>query len=105
MLLVTPYVRQRFSIAHELGHLIYSQAEQLFVDFSDMEMAAYNMDSVQRTIETRSNQFAADLLMPREWLRKDFSHPDLDISLLAKRYEVSEQALWFRLLNLKLIEE
>jgi Zn-dependent peptidase ImmA (M78 family)/DNA-binding XRE family transcriptional regulator len=99
------YVRQKYTIAHEIGHLAYSKDEELFVDFADMEIATCNMDSSQKNTETRANQFAADLLMPRAWLRRDADQMGLDVTLLSKRYEVSEQALWFRLLNLKLATE
>lgn len=106
-----PHVRQRFTIAHELGHLIFHGDEDLFVDFTEMEMAtlAYD-DEAQRKkqgrLETKANQFAADLLMPMKWVRNDFREYSADdLTTLARRYKVSEQALWFRLINLKLVSE
>ncbi len=75
----------------------------MLVDFSDMEVTAL-FDETQRKLESNANQFAADLLMPYDWIRKDFKKPGNDATLLAQRYEVSEQALWFRLKNLKLVE-
>jgi Zn-dependent peptidase ImmA (M78 family)/DNA-binding XRE family transcriptional regulator len=100
-----PSVRQRFTIAHELGHLLYHKEDSLFVDFLDTEMAQYSYNDEQREQETKANQFAADLLMPKKWIKKDFDKYGADgLVLLAQRYEVSEQALWFRLLNLKLVE-
>lgn len=98
-----PNTRQRFTIAHELGHLVYDDKESMLVDFSDMEVTAL-FDETQRKLESNANQFAADLLMPYDWIRKDFKKPGNDATLLAQRYEVSEQALWFRLKNLKLVE-
>lgn len=100
-----PYVRQRFTIAHELGHLVFGSGRELFVDFLEADMVARDEDKTRRSLETKANQFAADLLMPREWIRKDVRHYDFDVTLLAKRYEVSEQALWFRLLTLKLVNQ
>lgn len=97
-----PHVRQRFTIAHELGHCIYANGRDLFVDFGEAEAAARREDSRQQALETRANQFAADLLMPRAWMRADVRARGLDTTMLAKRYEVSEQALWFRLLALGL---
>jgi len=101
-----PYVRQRFSIAHELGHFVLHQEHDLFVDFIEVEMTdlSVDFDEQQRILETQANQFAADLLMPMDWVRRDFhEYGEDNLPFLASRYEVSEQALWFRLLNLKLV--
>jgi Zn-dependent peptidase ImmA (M78 family) len=68
-------------------------------------MVARDEDKTRRSLETKANQFAADLLMPREWIRKDARYYDFDVTLLAKRYEKSEQAIWFRLLTLKLVNQ
>jgi Zn-dependent peptidase ImmA (M78 family)/transcriptional regulator with XRE-family HTH domain len=100
-----PYVRQRFTIAHELGHLIYAENRDLFLDFTEAEAAAWAEDSRHRLHEMKANQFAADLLMPRPWIRDDVRLRGLDVTFLAKRYEVSEQAVWFRLLALGLVQD
>lgn len=97
-----PHVRQQFSVAHELGHHIYSGASDLFVDFTAADTLGRIEDVRQRGVETKANQFAADLLMPRDWVRADVRRHGIDVPLLAKRYHVSEQAIWFRLLNLRL---
>lgn len=99
-----PRVRQQFSIAHEIGHLVYDRSQSLFLDFTEVSMTA-DLEKLQDSkAETRANQFAADLLMPAVWLRKDFERYGAnDLTFLAKRYEVSQQALWFRLLTLKLV--
>lgn len=99
-----PYVRQRFSVAHELGHFVFHEAKDLFVDFTDIDMAMTAMDESERSREMIANWFAADLLMPRRWIREDFDRYGEDnLLLMAQRYDVSEHALWFRLLNLKLV--
>jgi Zn-dependent peptidase ImmA (M78 family)/DNA-binding XRE family transcriptional regulator len=101
-----PNVRQRFTIAHELGHLIYHEGQDLFVDFTDMEVSDLSLDDRERELETKANQFAADLLMPVSWMRNDFNeYGEEGLTYLAQRYEVSEQAAWFRLLNLKLVKQ
>jgi Zn-dependent peptidase ImmA (M78 family)/DNA-binding XRE family transcriptional regulator len=101
-----PHVRQRFTIAHELGHLIYHEGQDLFVDFADVESSDLSLDDKERELETKANQFAADLLMPMDWIKKNFAdHGEDELTYLAQRYEVSEQALWFRLLNLRLVKE
>jgi Zn-dependent peptidase ImmA (M78 family)/transcriptional regulator with XRE-family HTH domain len=98
-------VRQRFSTAHELGHLVLDWEQDLFVDFEGVEsVPRYENDAEYLEQEKRANWFAADLLMPSAWLREDFAEHQANLPLLSKRYEVSQQALWFRLLSLKLIE-
>ncbi len=100
-----PYVRQRFSIAHELGHLAYHEGKQLHVDFVEAEVGM-QLDADQRDAEKIANQFAADLLMPAKWIRDDFTKYGVEnLTLMAQKYQVSEQALWFRLINLKLVAE
>ncbi len=100
-----PYVRQRFTVAHELGHLVFTADRDLFVDFAEIETVAWLQDRTQQALETKANQFAADLLMPRLWIQRDVNLQGPDVTLLARRYGVSEQALWLRLLTLKLVDE
>jgi Zn-dependent peptidase ImmA (M78 family) len=101
-----PRVRQKFSNAHEIGHLVYDRTQSLFLDFTDTSMTA-DLEKLQDAkVETRANQFAADLLMPAMWLRKDVDQYGTEnLTTLAKRYEVSQQAIWFRLLSLKLAQK
>ncbi|MCB2178825.1 ImmA/IrrE family metallo-endopeptidase [bacterium] len=101
-----PNVRQRFSIAHELGHFIYQRDRDLFMDFTDNEMSLLGHNEKDRTNEIQANQFAASLLMPKAWVEKDFKKfGEIGLHLLAQRYIVSEQAMWFRLKNLKLVRD
>jgi len=53
--------------------------------------------------EQEANKFAAELLMPRNMLKRDIEEKEYDIPMLAKRYEVSEQAISVRLLETALI--
>lgn len=99
-----PRVRQRFTLAHELGHFFFSGGAVLFVDFLDNALDLQSDE--RRAAETKANLFAADLLMPKAWLSKDFKEQGIDgLPIMAQKYQVSEQALWFRLLNLKLVQE
>ena len=99
--------RQRFTAAHECGHYFLHRGDgdkQLFVDqaFARGATASAGTDS----IEIEANQFAAELLMPEEMVRESVggqSLSDLDISLLALRFEVSEQAMTLRLVKLDLL--
>lgn len=99
--------RQRFSAAHELGHyILHSRGrDRLFVD------KAYRRSHVSSsgtdTDEIEANRFAAALLMPENLIRQytgDLPITDLDICKLALKFQVSEQAMTLRLVNLGLIE-
>lgn len=100
-----PAVRQRFTIAHELGHYFLHPNKDAFVDYRD------NKKDVMRTPrEKQANMFAAALLMPRQLIRKDVRAlagegvSDDDVAVLARKYSVSEDALRFRLMNLHLFK-
>jgi Zn-dependent peptidase ImmA (M78 family)/transcriptional regulator with XRE-family HTH domain len=95
-------VRQRFTVAHEIGHLIYGEGDDLFVDHSSVEWAAWAVNNKQQRLERKANQFAAHLLMPQSWLRRDFHRYGEDVGRLAQIYGVSEQAMWIQLTNSRL---
>ena len=104
-------MRQRFTVAHELGHLLLHgyttpHADSNFrVRFRDAESST---GSVREEIE--ANQFAAELLMPRELVAAqatriglDYASPDDDdpkLSRLARAFQVSKLALSIRLAGL-----
>ncbi len=96
-----PNVRQRFTIAHELGHFIFHRDIALLIDFYHADIVASGDDETGKR-ETKANQFAADLLMPKNWIERNYRGPD-ELPLLATEYNVSEQALWYRLVTLKLV--
>lgn len=79
-------VRRRFTMAHELGHLMLHPLGVMFRDdtFSGDER------------EVEANKFAAALLMPREFVVSDY-HATRDVKMLARRYVVSESAMRIRL--------
>jgi Zn-dependent peptidase ImmA (M78 family) len=101
-------VRQRFTIAHELGHYHLHQ-DTLFVDGLLRRDDASSLALDPQEIE--ANAFAAELLMPRDLLLPEISQrlpksgvadPARLIRQLAKTFEVSEQAMEIRLANLGL---
>jgi len=100
-------VRQRFTIAHELGHLLLHDTDELHVDRgfvvrlrSDISSLGLDED------EMEANRFAAELLMPTSMLREDLEGREIDLTddetlrALARRYGVSAQALAIRLTGL-----
>jgi len=114
--------RRRFTIAHELGHLVLehipmqSQSEggalhvdRRFLWRDDRSSKATDPQEIQ------ANAFAAALLMPRDMLKRDFMalrkemgdfdlEDDEVVRALADRYKVSLQAMLIRLNNLNLIQ-
>jgi Zn-dependent peptidase ImmA (M78 family) len=106
-------VRQKFTTAHELGHLLLHDQEQLHVDHGFRvrlrdDVSSQGTDEAER----EANLFAASLLMPTEFLEADLASEEyvdlLDDGLLydlARKYGVSTQALVNRLKNLGYIHE
>jgi Zn-dependent peptidase ImmA (M78 family) len=94
------YTRQHFSIAHELGHYLSGHEaydhSRIHVEDRPGWLDPYNQQ------ESEANEFAAELLMPEPFLRQDVARYGLDVPALAQRYEVSEQAMWIQLIDLRL---
>jgi Zn-dependent peptidase ImmA (M78 family) len=106
-------VRQNFTTAHEFGHLLLHEQEQLHVDRAFRvrlrdDVSSQGIDDAER----EANFFAASLLMPRDFIKNDLASED-DVDLLddeflrnlARKYGVSTQALVNRLKNLGYIQE
>lgn len=106
-------VRQRFSIAHEMAHFVLHQTKApLFIDKS---YTIYHRDerssSGENLQEIQANQFAAALLMPEALVREALTELDFDLgdedgvalNRLAEQFQVSRQAMSFRLANLGLL--
>ena len=106
--------RQRFTIAHEIGHLELGHSLEGFgqdgmhID-RDFKVKLRDGKSSQATdpTEIEANAYAASLLMPRAMLMQERElssgfdiEDDRLIQGLASRYKVSPQAMTFRLSNL-----
>ncbi|HEY8361638.1 MAG TPA: ImmA/IrrE family metallo-endopeptidase [Tissierellaceae bacterium] len=100
--------RQRFTIAHELGHF------KLHIDKEELEKQdhiEYRRNKNFSIEEEEANRFAAALLMPRKALLREIEscgplmkkYPDFLIDYLAIKFFVSKDAMRFRLFNLGLI--
>ena len=105
--------RQRFTIAHELGHFLLHEGDTVHVD-RDFRVKLRNSKSSEGTDreEKEANLFAAELLMPERFLDEelrsvsgiDHLDDEKELAGLANRYGVSQQALMFRLNYLGYIE-
>ncbi|MFI7356250.1 helix-turn-helix domain-containing protein [Streptomyces avidinii] len=93
--------RQRFTLAHELGHLLAGDNQDVHLD-QDIFGPAQKRDPG----EQRANAFASALLMPEEILRSAIA-PGLTregYAALVCDLMVSPAALAFRLLHMRLID-
>lgn len=88
--------RQRFTLAHELGHYILHKGKNVeFVDTTFFR--SDEMDS----IEYSANEFAARLLMPEIVVRNLIDNEHIkNIGVLAEQFGVSSLAMKYRVLSL-----
>ena len=103
-----PVTRQRFTIAHEIGHLLLHGTAIDGVHL-DRDFRVHRRDSTSALavddLEIEANRFAAELLMPYSMIMDeidemfDVEDPQ-EIRALADRYEVSPLAMQIRISNL-----
>lgn len=99
--------RQRFTIAHEIGHFVLHQHDQVHVDRAIVKLRDRASSKGEDPEEIEANGFAAELLMPEEFLRSDLARltftdllDDRRMQQLAKQFQVSVQAMTNRLVSL-----
>jgi len=90
-----PVHRQRFTVAHEVGHVMFDHTnyQNEDVDFHS-----------KKDNEIEANQFAAELLMPLASLKKDIIKHNT-AKKLAVIYWVSEEAMMWRLMETQLYKK
>ncbi|WP_328748621.1 ImmA/IrrE family metallo-endopeptidase [Streptomyces sp. NBC_00285] len=103
--------RQRFTIAHELGHLVMHEGK-LIVDHTMRVNWRDEKSSMATDIEEiEANAFAAAILMPESFIRQrvsthlrggPMSRENL-ISEMAREFDVSVEAMGYRLINLGIL--
>lgn len=107
--------RKRFTIAHELGHLVLHD-DPVRIDHHYMEVGqkprmkpiahrSQISSEARDPREIEANRFAAALLMPAPFLQRNLRGKrlpltDAEIGQLSDQFEVSVQAMTFRLMNL-----
>lgn len=93
--------RKRFTCAHEIGHFVKrfsnSPQEYEYVDLRS-DLSSTGLDEEERF----ANAFAASLLMPEKHVRRLHQAGLLDFEM-ALRFDVSAEAMQFRLKNLGLL--
>lgn len=89
-------VRIRFSLAHELGHIL------LHSHYSE---SSYKSKEMHKRLEAEANMFASSLLMPREGFLLDVIRPTFGGLLALKpHWKVAIQAMAVRLKQLCIID-
>ncbi|MCB9924344.1 MAG: ImmA/IrrE family metallo-endopeptidase [Planctomycetaceae bacterium] len=105
--------RRNFTIAHELGHYLLHDLDDVHVD-RDFKVWLRSEASSQGTDveEKEANLFAAELLMPASFVKQDVEDiGTIDIideevlQELAAKYNVSTQAMTFRLAYLGYLQQ
>lgn len=115
--------RRRFTLAHEIGHfcLHARQGEPCFVDTRERMS---RKETFWDAHESQANSFAAALLMPRDLIFSEgksiideFSRPDQStgatrnisaedfIDAMARKFNVSNVSMEYRLRNLEIIKD
>lgn len=106
-----PLTRQRFTIAHELGHLLLHGSRSVIVDTHVFRRDQTSSMGTE-TEEREANGFAAELLMPSVFVEREFDavlddDPGVTarqlVARLAAVFGVSEQAMEIRLGTLHLL--
>jgi Zn-dependent peptidase ImmA (M78 family) len=103
-----PSVRQRFTVAHELGHYeLHRLGNEIFVDNHFKALFRDERSSTgQVKQEQEANAFAASILMPRNRVEEKIKEMEFDFSdetaikELAKIFDVSIQAMSYRISDL-----
>ncbi len=99
--------RQRFTIAHEMGHHVLHAPMLVAGVHVDKVIMRRDMLSATGTDdnEVEANTFASELLMPRDLISPVVEqfvdlNDEAQLTAVAKRFRVSTAALQFRLLSL-----
>ena len=104
-------VRQRFTIAHELGHILLHRDKTFTVQKGPTTYFRSSLDLEERWREKEANYFAACLLMPEDLVRLKFNEYESELFTdedvlyeLKKDFKVSEPAMCIRLSQLGILD-
>lgn len=90
-------VRRRFNIAHEIGHLLLHSSVENIDDLSNKEM---------KIIENQANDFASNLLLPKDGFSKSLISLQMDSFIRQKaQWKVSIQSMIYRVHQLGIISD
>jgi Zn-dependent peptidase ImmA (M78 family) len=92
--------RRRFTLAHELAHLLAEDDHELFVDVA--------RERERPLSEVRANAFAAGFLMPEQEVKAFLGSDDVterSFAELAWKMQVTPRTLSYRLFNLNILDK
>jgi Zn-dependent peptidase ImmA (M78 family) len=101
--------RQRFTIAHELAHLVLHDLEvHIDRDFR-VGLREVAVETTEGAMEIEANRLAVELLMPYDMMLQDVGEAGIDfegledVGPLSRRYGVSRQVMMHRLARIGLV--
>ncbi|MHA6769356.1 ImmA/IrrE family metallo-endopeptidase [Sphingobium ummariense] len=83
-----PPVRQRFTLAHEIGHIIIPWHRGTIID--DIDAPRTEDRGRYRKMEAEANRFAAELLMPSSWVIALSERSDHAAGLMHSIHEIAQ---------------
>lgn len=91
----SPTVRQRFTVAHEIGHIVLEHTS-IFGDCSQFS---------KKSQESEANSFARELLVPSSDLKQFVKSKKCSIQDIVQRYWVSQDVAFIATQNNKLLNK
>jgi len=99
--------RERFTIAHELGHFLLhlgaSDSSANFFACREKDIHSTSSSRRQRGKEAEANRFAAELLMPEQLVKKLAHQWKASIPKMSNLFNVSAEAMGIRLTQFGLL--
>lgn len=110
--------RYRFTLAHEIAHFNLHLREGMLQEYEDSELTLLRKEDNWSPQEAEANRFAAQLLMPAMKIIEEAQHIITEkrreggiverkefVRVMANRFDVSNMAMEFRLLNMGILGE
>lgn len=95
-------VRQRFTMAHEIAHFILHRS---YIGDGIVEDALLRAEGFTNSLERQANAMAADILMPRGLISDAQDRGIVEIPALASYFNVSRDAMSFRLIGRPYVDD
>lgn len=97
-------LRKRFTIAHELGHFVKHRDKYMISGSSTPDLVFFRDNSID-PVEKEANDFAADLLMPKDIFISKIKSGCNTLEKLSTAFQLSTSAVKYRAYKLGLIPE
>lgn len=114
----TYFPRYRFTLAHEIAHFNLHLREGMLQEYEDGELTLLRKEDNWSPQEAEANRFAAQLLMPamkiieeaqyiiaEKQKQKELVEKKDFVRVMASRFDVSNMAMEFRLLNMGILDD